>query len=133
MENSALKIKLAVLWLSLAELLSVAAFFASSGLYPELTEQMIAEGEGFGLISSLFWLIILAMAFLSLTLKDSTNRRANIIAGIVFAAFLIIGLGDDLRLGRPTLSLIDASMVVVAVLIVWLAWKWPKQEVAPKG
>jgi len=94
---------------------------------------MIAEGEGFGLISTLFWLILLAMAFLSLTLKDSTNRRANIIAGIVFAAFFLIGLGDDLRLGRPTLSMIDASMVVVAVLIFWLAWKWPKQEVAPKG
>jgi len=77
---------------------------------------------------AIFWLIPLTMAFLSLTLKDSANRWANIIVGIVWAAIGILDLGDTLNRGWLTLSLVAFSKTVAAVLIVWYAWKWPKQE-----
>jgi len=70
------------------------------------------------------------MAFLSLTLKDPINRWANIIVGIVLAAFFSSpsDLSGCLIQGKLTLFLVNASLIVVAALIVWHAWKWPKQE-----
>jgi len=98
-------------------------------------EQIIAgewEGmkitDGWLLFLAIFWLVPLTMAFLSLTLKDSTNRWANIIAGIAWAAFGIFDVGDTLMRGLLVLSVLSAVKMVVAVLIVWLAWKWPKQK-----
>jgi len=70
----------------------------------------------------------LVMAFLSLTLKDSVNRWANIILG---AFFTVIYLGDLIaHLANPYAyaMLMGISAVVAQALIVWYAWKWPKQE-----
>ena len=38
---------------------------------------------------SFFWLIPMAMAFLSVTLQDMINRKINIILGIIFTIFYI--------------------------------------------
>jgi len=91
------------------------------GLYEGIvvTEELL-------LFFTLFWLIPLTMAFLSLTLKDSANRWANIILSIFWASIWII----DMIEGGLLLAqyLINVSMIVVVALIVWYAWKWPKQE-----
>ncbi|MDH5375907.1 MAG: DUF6326 family protein [Candidatus Bathyarchaeota archaeon] len=134
MENLALKIKLAALWLFLA--VGFTAFVLLALMMPGGIEQIIAgEIEGMGPISeglllffAVFWLIPLTMAFLSLTLKDSANRWANIIVGIVWAAIGILDLGDTLSRGWLTLALVAFSKTVAAALIVWYAWKWPKQD-----
>jgi len=86
--------------------------------------------EGLFLFIALFWLIILTMAFLSLTLKDSINRWANIILGIVLAAFSLppSDLSGQLIQRKITIFLVNASLIVVAAPIVWHAWKWPKQK-----
>ena len=65
------------------------------------------------------------MAFLSLTLKDSMNRWANIIVGIVYTALNLISLIDALAVHG---ILMWVSGAVATALIVWYAWKWPKQE-----
>jgi hypothetical protein len=67
------------------------------------------------------------MAFLSLTLKDSINRWANIILGIVFAVLASIGLSDFLAKLSPWAILIWVVQVAANALIVWYAWK-SKQE-----
>lgn len=116
---------------------ATSALFVLAFMLPGFMEEEIIAGtfdgmqinEGFLLIVALFWLITLTMASLSLTLKDSTNRWANIIAGIFVAALSIINTGDHLSRGRLALSLMEVSKIVVAALIVWYAWKWPKQEV----
>jgi len=85
---------------------------------------------GYLLASAILLLIPLVMAVLSLTLKDSVNRWANIIAGIVFTAFNIFSSFDALALDLSVFAymhLIDISMVVATALIVWYAWKWPKK------
>ena len=134
MENFALKIKLAVLWLFLA--VGTSALMVLMLMMPGVGEEIIAGefdgmqiSEGFLLILALFWLIPLTMASLSLTLKDSTNRWANIIAGIFFAGWSIISSGEHLILGRLAMSLMEVSKIVVSALIVWHAWKWPKQAI----
>ena len=65
--------------------------------------------------------IPIVMVFLSLTLKNPTNRWANIIVAIVFFAFNLIGL--------PTYpSAYDKFLIVVGlgfnVVTVWYAWRW---------
>jgi O-antigen/teichoic acid export membrane protein len=63
------------------------------------------------------------MAFLSLTLKDSINRWANIIGGIVFVVLATIGLSNFLAKLSPWAIVIWISQVVANALIVWYAWK----------
>lgn len=133
MENSALKMKLSVLWLFLA--VGYTAYAILDTARPGVMEGMTLGGEYEGMVVTeelllfftLFWLIPLTMAFLSLTLKDSANRWANIILSIFWAVIWII----DMIEGGLLLAqyLIQVSMIVVVVLIVWYAWKWPKQVV----
>jgi len=62
------------------------------------------------------------MAFLSLTLKDSTNRWANIIMGIVW---LGLGLAElPTMVAEPAYAILMwVASGVALVLIVWYAWK----------
>ena len=127
------KLKLSVLWVF--EAVGMSAMVLLALMTEGAIEQIIAgewEGmkitDGWLLFLAIFWLVPLTMAFLSLTLKDSTNRWANIIAGIAWAAFGILDVGDTLMRGLLALSVLSAVKMVVAVLIVWLAWKWPKQK-----
>ena len=127
------KMKLAVLWIF--EAVGFSAIVLLSLMTEGAIEQVIAgeiEGmpitDGLLLFLSIFWLVPLTMAFLSLILKDSANRWANIIAGIAWAAFGILDVGDTLMKGLLALSVLSAVKMVVGVLIIWLAWKWPKQK-----
>ena len=122
------KIKIAVLWLFLAVAFTTLVLLGL--IMPGGIEQLIAgeiEGmpisEGYLLFIALFWLIPLTMAYLSLTLKDSTNRWANIIVGIVWVGFGIYEIGDALIRGWLTITLVSVSKTVAAALIVWYAWK----------
>jgi len=126
------KIKIAVLWLIYG-----GASFASFilGIFePDVLQQFLTTGEVEGmtigpeilLIDAIFLLVPLVMAFLSLTLKDSTNRWANIIVGIVFA---VLGLVSPIGyLAKQSayvayVTLIGIVGFVAAAMIVWFAWK----------
>ena len=126
------KLKLSALWATLM------FFFAYRDILgfmePGHLEQFMA-GEISGvkitqpfLLGSAILLVGLpsAMVFLSLILKAKTNRWANIILGIVFIAVL----GGTLFVGKiSTLYLFYITVeTVLLALIVWHAWKWPKQE-----
>jgi len=64
------------------------------------------------------------MAFLSLTLKDSVNRWANIILGAFFTAIYLGDLIAHLANPYAYAMLMGISAVVAQALIVWYAWKW---------
>ncbi len=120
------KIKISVLWL-----FSVVAFLAHqilALLEPGVIAGIMAgevEGMRIGpeliLLFAILFLIPLIMAFLSLTLKDSINRWANIIVGAIFAAFFIDVIATAAKLSGETLMTL--STVVALALIVWYAWK----------
>jgi len=125
------KIKIAVLWL-------VFECFSLLTAILELWEPGFIEGLIAGEIAGiqltpemiLVFAIILVippvMAFLSLTLKDSINRWANIIVGAIFAALFIGVIATVAKLSGETLMTL--STVVALTLIVWYAWK-SKQKV----
>jgi hypothetical protein len=64
------------------------------------------------------------MAFLTLILKDSINRWANIIMGTVGVILSLVGLSQNLAYAYSVLMW--GSKIVVAMLIVWYAYKWSK-------
>jgi len=139
MESLTLKIKIAVLWLFMA--VAYSAHMALSIFEPGVIQQ-IADGkiqitEGEFIFSAFFaWLIPLTMAFLSVTLKDSANRRANIILGIVITVGNIFHLlfeqlaQPSIHMAQPSVHqlLLNLSTVVVTALIVWYAWRWPVRK-----
>jgi len=130
MERLTLKIRISVLWMFMAVAMSAHSivFFMEPGAVEEMQKMQI--GAGMLLFMALFWLVPLIMAFLSVTLKDLANRWTNIVLGIVFTLLNIFHLVEHLTQAQPSVHqmLIIGSTIVVTALIVWYAWKWPKQE-----
>ena len=129
--NVNVKIKLSALWVALMffyiyrDILG----FMEPGY---LKQFMAGEIEGIQITqtlllgSAIIQAIPSVMVFLSLTLKAKANCWANIILGIVYIAVLVAfsTMGEI-----SILYLFYASVEgVLLVLIIWHAWKWPKQE-----
>jgi len=117
-----------VLWLFYV--VALVAYITLAGFEPGALEKVMA-GEMDGtkitpellLLLAIFFLVPLVMAFLSLTLKDSVNRWANIIVGIVFVVLQLIASIDAVILLSAWMTLMDISKLVAPALIVWYAWK----------
>ncbi|MHA1996117.1 MAG: DUF6326 family protein [Candidatus Hodarchaeales archaeon] len=128
------KIKLSALWAAMMFCYVYADVF---GFYiPGFISEIIAGEAPVGSQLSLLGAAILmvipsVMVFLSLTLKAKVNRWANIIVGIVYTGvnFLVNFLLDLISLEPNAYYILYAIVeVVLTVLIVWYAWKWPTQE-----
>ena len=125
------KLKTSVLWLIYT--VAFLAVMMLGTLEPGVLDQFLDTGEIGGmmigqellLFFAVMMLVPLVMAFLSLTLKDSTNRWANVIVGIVYTGFQLFALIETLTLSTvyAYAVLMEATKVVVPALIVWYAWK----------
>jgi Ca2+/H+ antiporter len=129
------KIKISMLWIIFGIL---GVWMPFSELYqPGYLEELISGFKEGSLITpemilvfAILAIIPLAMAFLSLTLKDSINRWANIIVGTVFA---VLSLLDPIMYVAKQSAysayviLVGIVGVVTAALIVRYAWKSKKQ------
>ena len=127
-----IKIILSGLWVANMFLFIYVDYF---GLFKPGVMEKIIEGEAAhtGIqITQVFLLVVITlmmipslMVFLSLTLKARWNRWTNIIVGIFKIAVVVGAL-----IGESWAYYIFASIVeiVLLLLIVWYAWKWPKQE-----
>jgi predicted anti-sigma-YlaC factor YlaD len=126
-EMEAMKVKLSTLWVVV--LFNIAFADIVGFVHPGALEQIMTGEVGFELTQGLLLVfsilleIPIAMIFLSRVLKYRANRWANIIAGVITILFVIGG-------GSTTLShIFFATIEVVCMsLIIWYAWKWPKQE-----
>lgn len=122
------KIKVSVLWLfaSIAFLAHQILLLMEPGIIANL---MAGEAEGQKIVPELIlffailMLVPMLMAFLSLTLKDSMNRRVNIIVGAIFAVIWLVGVVDAVRSAYWGGALMTLSAVVASALIIWYAWK----------
>ena len=70
--------------------------------------------------------IPILMIVLSLTLKASVNRWTNIVVGILY---ILVAIGNVIGESWVFYILGNIVQVVLLLLIVGYAWKWPKQEV----
>jgi len=118
-----------VLWLF--EEAALLAYMTLGSLEKDVLKNFISTGEMGGikigpeilLLFAIVFLIPLVMAFLSLTLKDSVNRWANIIVGIVYIGLNFIDLTEVLAQLSAWATLMILSKIVALVLVVWYAWK----------
>jgi len=124
-----LKTRIAVLWL----FMTVASILHYVLVSPEEQQFLSAAIKQAGTLLSVataaYVLIPLVMAFLSVTLNDLANRRVNLVIGIVFTIINIVHiLGCPVAYSSAHQILIVLSTIAVSLLIVWYAWKWPKEE-----
>ena len=130
------KTRIAVLWIILAVCFSAYLFlrFMEPGIIEGIisgqfgkSQSQISQGYLFYL--AIFWFIPFIMAFLSLSLKGSSNRWTNFVLGLLVAIFLAIGFTKQTIGGKSTAILVDYFLgIVAAALIAWYALKWPEQE-----
>jgi hypothetical protein len=132
------KTRITALWLIMAVVYSahMALSIFEPGVIQMLTSGEMQISEFMFIFSTLFaWLIPLTLAFLSISLKDHPNRWTNIILGIVFT---IVNIGHlaieqftqpSIHMAQPSVHqfILNLATVLIAALITWYAWKWPKQ------
>jgi len=124
------KTRIAVLWVFMAVAMSAHSSFAAMvpGGLDKIISEMEAAGAGMWVFMACFWLVPLWLAFLSMTLRDSTNRWVNCVLGVIFTLLNIWHLIGHLAEPSVQQILIVGSTVVVTALIAWYAWTWPKEE-----
>ena len=81
--------------------------------------------EGLLLVAGILLEILIVMVVLSRVLEYKINRWTNIIVGSVAIPLLIFTGPADKDLDDMFFATVE---VVSLALIIWLAWKWPKQE-----
>jgi len=124
------QIKLSALWA--ARMLSGLQGDVVRFMGPGKLEEFIEGTTGMNitnellLVMSIIFVVPIFMSFLSLTLKDKVNRWANRSIGIFFVGVDLIFL----IYFQPIAYELFWGIVylVFTALIVWYAWKWPKQE-----
>jgi uncharacterized membrane protein HdeD (DUF308 family) len=128
-----LKIKISVLWLFYA--VALIAYVTLEGFEPGALQQVM-DGKIDGmeitpelmLLFAILFLAPLVMAVLSLTLKYKANRWTNITVGTVFVIIQIAALAETLAQPSAWAILMEISKLIAPALILWYAWKWPKQK-----
>ena len=124
------KIKLSALWV--AGMLNGLMGGMLELMEPGKLEEMIAGEVGGIQITdelllgfAILMVIPPVMVFLSVTLKDKANRWANIIFSIVFIGFTLFEM-----LATTSAYAIFGGIVglVFSALIIWYAYKWPKES-----
>lgn len=122
-EMKDVKMKLSTLWISVMFIMVFADIlsFIRPGIFEEIAEQQITDG--LLLVFAVMIVIPIAMIFLSRVLKPTVNRWANIIAAAITILW-VIGGGST----YPHYIFFAAIETACMLLIVWYAWKLPKQE-----
>lgn len=125
------KIRISFLWVFMAVAMSahIALYIFEPGAIDTITTGGWDLDEGMFVVLSLFWLVPLTMAVLSVSLKDLISQYTNIIVGIGATAFSIAHF-VLYSLKEPSIHqfIILGSSIIVAVLIVFHSLKWPKEK-----
>jgi hypothetical protein len=125
------KIKLAALWTSVMFCYIYEDYFE---LYVPKKVERIINGEDFlsspkTLFAGALMLMIPAlMIFLSILLKPKLSRLFNIIFGALYTA-LMLWIASNYSGNWFKFAVLFAIIEsIITAIIVWYAWKWPKQN-----
>lgn len=130
LEDIRVNMKLAALWASFMFLYIYVDYFH---LYMPSSIKDILAGKAFVFdITQIFLLVGLAsvtipalMIFLSVALSAKVNRWTNIIVSVVYIPFTLFNLA-----GKAWMHMVFGAVieVVLLLLIIRYAWKWPRIE-----
>jgi energy-converting hydrogenase Eha subunit E len=127
------KVRLAVLWL-FSEV-SFIGIMLLTFLKPGIVQDVISGNlQGVAISQELLAgyafivLLGLVMAFVSVTVRDSINRGANIVMGMVGIILSFLGLSEQFTNPYAYAVIIWIAHIIVDASIVWYAYKWPKKQ-----
>ena len=120
------KLKLSALWAALMLLYIYADHFSlfRMGQIEEMISGRIGPfpvTQGSLLAFSILMMIPAVMVFLSLALKPTASRWANIILGVLYTFVNISNLIGETWVYYIVFGVVE---IVLTFLIVWYAWKW---------
>ena len=124
------KLKLSALWASVTLCYLYGDYFE---LYLPKKVEGLVSGENIldGPIKLFLASVLLAipaiMVFIAVIANPSINRRLNIIFGIFFTAIMVSIALVSITPWRIFYVFFAITESVITSLIVWYAWKWPKQ------
>jgi len=126
------KVRLAVLWLfSEVSFLGVMLLtFLKPGIVQDIISgnvQGVAINQELLAGYAVILLLGLTMAFVSLTVRDSINRGANVVVGIVGIILSLLGLSEQFTNPYAYAVIIWIAHILVDASIVWYAYNWPKK------
>ncbi len=132
------KTRIVVLWFVSAEAYSAHMIMVT--IDPVAMKNMMAWGAtidaGGWLIAVIWWLIPFWMVFVAITAKGAANRWSNFVLAIIATLLNIyhffmcgVPLVQPILFQQPTAHhiLLLGTAVVATVLIIWYAWRWPKE------
>lgn len=123
------KVKLSASWAALMFLYAygdVFAYFRPGFIEDVQAGEVFAFeiNQAFLLAISIYVAIPALMVLLSLVLKPTFSRWANVVLGAIYAATILLStIGEDF-VYYVFLSVLEAA---IALFIVRLSWRWPKQ------
>jgi hypothetical protein len=126
-----IKIKLSALWTSVTLCYLYGDYFE---LYvPKKVEDLISGDNLLNTPMNLFAASVLlaisaVMVCLSILLKPNVNRWLNIIFGVFFTAIMVLIAATSLTEWRTFYVFLAIVESILTSLIVWYAWKWPRQS-----
>jgi hypothetical protein len=128
------KLRVSMLWIFLG--VGQLAAILAAVLLPDVLSEVMATGEFEGMTVDnnlwaffmiVFTLLPLAMAFLTLALRDPVNRYANGILGVLIAGSWAFDVVEHLVGGEISGGIVICGAGAIAgLLIVWHAWRWPR-------
>ena len=126
-----IKIKLSFLWTSVLFCYVYGDYFQ---LYvPNKVDSLITgvnmlDSPSKLLIASIVLAIPSVMIAISVLLKPRINRLLNIIFGIIFTLMMLLIAFTSLTEWYTFYVFLAILESIITVLIVWYAWKWPKNN-----
>ena len=132
------KLRITVLWIFLAVCQSamMALFMLGPGVLRDLMAGQLwgynTHSAGVQINIALFWLIPVAMAYLTLVLNDAASRWTNAVVAAISVLPALSTLISQPAGMSAGVNFVGIVGILAALLIVWHAWKWPRgAEVTP--
>jgi hypothetical protein len=124
------KIKLSGLWVSLMLLYIYADILSlfRPGQVQEMLEGRMGPfpaTQGSLLTASILMIIPALMVFLSLALNSKADRNVNILFG---ALYTLVNISNLIGETWVYYLVFGAVEIVITLLIIWHAWKWPNKQ-----
>ncbi len=130
-ESVLLKARIAMLWVFIGFVL-VARQMLNGFQLSAAGESPLQVAPVFTVWGAVATMVLFAIPFLCLTLKDSPNRWMNLLLGLFFTVAGIVGTGSELLqfdASNLYFYLTDTGATVAPAIVFFYAYRWPKESV----
>jgi hypothetical protein len=122
------RLKISALWIAMLFLFAygdIFGFFMPGQIEEVMTGEIsgITITEGFLVAVSVYIAIASVMIFLTLVLKPSVNRWANVVLPVLYIVSIVASVIGEDSIYFILLSLFECILLGA---IVWYAWTWPR-------